>query len=196
MTARIAVLASGGGTNLQAILDHFDRLGDARAGDVTLVVSNRADAGALERARSRGIATGVIESDGNGLLEMLVEQSIDLVALAGYLRLIPPMVTSAYRGRLVNVHPGPLPAFGGPGMYGRHVHRAVLDAGAAFSAVTVHFVDERYDHGATIAQWPVDVQPGDTPDTLAARVLAVEHLIYPRILDALAATYTASVSVS
>jgi len=195
MTARIAVLASGGGTNLQAIFDHFDQLGATRAGDVVLVASNRADAGALVRARERNVTIAVIPASGDTLLTLLQTQAIDLVVLAGYLKLIPPDVTAAYRGRIVNIHPGPLPDFGGAGMYGLRVHRAVLDANARETAVTVHFVDEHYDRGATIVRWPVLVSDDDTPETLATRVLRVEHIVYPRVVDALAAIIAVDVAV-
>lgn len=188
MTARIAVLASGGGSNLQALLDHFAALGAARSGDVVLVASNVATAPALERARRHGVAAHhLVASDGAALLALLQRYEVDLVALAGYLKLVPHEVTERFRGRIVNVHPGPLPRFGGPGMYGRHVHAAVLAAGVERTGVTVHFVDDRYDHGAVLAHWPVPVSPGDTPETLAARVLAVEHVVYPRAVDTLAA---------
>jgi formyltetrahydrofolate-dependent phosphoribosylglycinamide formyltransferase len=191
MTARIAVLASGGGSNLQALLDHFSTLGSTRAGDVVLVASNKRDAGALQRAKQAGVDTHHIcdPADGNALLALLDSHRVDLIVLAGYLKLIPATVTERYRGRIVNVHPGPLPQFGGPGMYGHHVHTAVLEAGVTHSGVTIHFVDDRYDHGAVIAHWPVPVLPNDTPDTLAARVLEVEHIAYPRTIDTLAAIF-------
>jgi formyltetrahydrofolate-dependent phosphoribosylglycinamide formyltransferase len=187
--ARIVVLASGGGSNLQAILDHFDALGAARSGDVVLVASNRTNAYALERARKYGIATHHISTsdDATELLALLEAYAIDMIVLAGYLKLIPDAVTTRYRGRIINVHPGPLPAFGGTGMYGERVHAAVLATGAAQTGVTVHFVDEAYDHGAVISHWPVPVLPGDTPQTLGARVLRMEHLVYPRVIDTLSA---------
>ena len=188
--ARIGVLASGGGSNLQAILDHLAALGDARRGDVVLVASNRPDAGALARAQRAGIARAVLHSphapDGADLASELEAHRVELVALAGYMRLVPPEVTAAYRGRMLNVHPALLPEFGGPGMYGARVHRAVLHAGASLSGPSVHFVDEVYDHGALIAQWPVPVLPDDDDRTLAARVLRAEHLLYPRVVDAVA----------
>jgi phosphoribosylglycinamide formyltransferase 1 len=108
-----------------------------------------------------------------------------VIALAGYLRLVPAPVVTRYRGRIVNIHPGILPEFGGPGMYGLRVHRAVLDSGAHLTAATVHHVDERYDEGEMIAVWPVAVQSDDTPETLAARVLRVEHRLYPLALERL-----------
>lgn len=188
---RIAVLASGGGSNLQAILDHLVALGEARHGDVVLVGSNRPDAGALTRAARAGIARVTLRSphapDGLELGAALAAHDVSLVALAGYMRLIPPEVTIAYRGRMLNVHPALLPDFGGPGMYGPRVHRAVLHAGVTLSGPSVHFVDEVYDHGAVIAQWPVPVLPQDDEHALAARVLRAEHLLYPRVVDAVAA---------
>ncbi|HEX7980570.1 MAG TPA: phosphoribosylglycinamide formyltransferase [Gemmatimonadaceae bacterium] len=187
---RIGVLASGGGSNLQAILDHLAQLGDARHGDVVLVASNRPDAGALARAARAGVETALLQSphapEGDELDAVLERHEIGLVALAGYMRLIPDDVTRAYRGRMLNVHPALLPDFGGTGMYGPRVHRAVLSAGAPLSGPSVHFVDEVYDHGAVIAQWPVPVLPGDDEHALAARVLRAEHLLYPRVVDAVA----------
>lgn len=188
--ARIGVLASGGGSNLQAILDYLAALGTARCGDVVLVASNRPDAGALDRAARAGVERAVLRSphapDGAELDTVLKDHGVELVALAGYMRLVPPEVTRAYRGRMLNVHPALLPEFGGPGMYGERVHRAVVQAGATVSGPSVHFVDEVYDHGAVIAQWPVLVLPTDDAATLAARVLRAEHLLYPRVVNAVA----------
>jgi formyltetrahydrofolate-dependent phosphoribosylglycinamide formyltransferase len=186
---RIAVLASGGGSNLQAILAHFRELGPAARGEVVLVASNRETAGALERARDAHVSTATFShNSGDELLQLLAAHNVQVLALAGYLKLVPAAVIAKYRGRIVNVHPGPLPAFGGAGMYGTRVHRAVLDAGLRETAVTVHLVTEQYDDGPPLATWPVPVLESDTPESLAARVLAYEHLIFPRILDALAAT--------
>ena len=187
MKSRIAVLASGGGSNLQAILDYFDALGDHRAGDVALVASNREDAGALERAIRRDIPTAVVSAAGPSALdELLTTHEIDLVALAGYIRLVPAEIVAKYDGRVVNVHPALLPAFGGPGMYGQRVHHAVIESGARVTGATVHFVNEIYDRGRIIAQWPVPVFSSDDAGTLAARVLRVEHLLYPRVLQGVA----------
>jgi len=187
---RIAVLASGGGSNLQALIDHLQALGDGRAADIVLVASNKSDAGALGRARAAGIPAAVIASprtpNGDAFLALLERYAIDIVVLAGYLQLVPPEVTRRYAGRMLNVHPAPLPAFGGPGMYGMRVHRAVLASGARMSGPTVHFVDELYDHGATIAHWQVPVIDGDDAHTLAGRVLRAEHLLYPRVVQAVA----------
>lgn len=187
--ARVAVLASGGGSNLQALLDHARERGERRAFDVALVVANVATAGALARARATGIpaAHAADPADGGALLALLDAHAVDLVVLAGYLKLVPATVTRRFAGRMLNVHPALLPAFGGPGMYGRRVHEAVLAAGARVSGATVHFVDEHYDRGTIAAQWPVPVLADDTADTLAARVLAVEHRLLPAAVQALAA---------
>jgi formyltetrahydrofolate-dependent phosphoribosylglycinamide formyltransferase len=187
----MAVLASGGGSNLQAILDYLARQGDRRGGDVVLVTSDRADSRALVRARDAGIDAVAHTSrhvvEGADLSTLLNAHDIDVVALAGYLQLVPADIVRRFPGRMVNVHPAPIPAFGGPGMYGARVHRAVLAAGARFTGPTVHYVDEEYDHGAPIAHWPVPVFPDDDEHALAARVLRAEHLLFPRIVDAVAA---------
>jgi formyltetrahydrofolate-dependent phosphoribosylglycinamide formyltransferase len=187
---RTAVLASGGGSNLQAIFDYLDGLGDARAAQVVLVASDRAGAGALTRARTRGIESAVIAApaDGAAMEALLAAHAIDLVVLAGYLKFIPREVTQRWRGRIINIHPALLPKFGGAGMYGRRVHEAVIAAHETESGATVHHVNDEYDRGGIIAQERVRVEQGDTPDTLAARVLAAEHRLYPRTLQQLAAT--------
>lgn len=189
MSTRLAVLASGRGSNLRALHEYLSRSGRESPAHLALVLSDHADAGALTFARSRDIATAAIDGGtlgGDRLLAQLGSHRIDLVVLAGYMRLVPEVVVHAYRGRIVNVHPALLPAFGGRGMYGTRVHGAVIAAGARVSGATVHFVDERYDHGAIIAQWPVPVLSGDTPQELAARVLRVEHALYPPAVVAVA----------
>jgi formyltetrahydrofolate-dependent phosphoribosylglycinamide formyltransferase len=193
VSLRVAVFASGGGSNLQALLDHFPP--DAAPATVALVVSDREDAGALTRARAAGVPARVIPTTrrdaatvGEETLAALALERIDIVALAGYLRLVPPSVVHAFRGRIVNVHPALLPAFGGTGMYGMNVHRAVLAAGCFVTGATIHHVDENYDEGRIIAQWPVPVLHGDTPESLAARVLRVEHILYPAALALLTRT--------
>ena len=180
---------SGGGSNFVAVHDFQRTRGETAAGEVVLVVSNKSGCGALARAIERGITCAVLANpgDGDALLTLLHEHRIEVLVLAGYLALVPSAVTRAYRGRIVNVHPALLPAFGGPGMYGKHVHAAVLAAGARISGATVHFVDEVYDRGAIIAQWPVPVFEEDSPDTLAARVLRVEHTLLPRVVELLCA---------
>lgn len=178
-----AVFASGSGTNFQALLDAEGRGAPWR---IRLLVTDRAEAGAVERAEDRGVAVRVVPVSGRGREEIeadtlaaLDEHSAEVVFLAGYLRLVPAAVVARYPRRILNVHPALLPSFGGKGMYGRHVHEAVLAAGARLTGPTVHFVDERYDEGSLVAQWPVPVHAGDTPERLAARVLEVEHRLYP-----------------
>lgn len=182
---RVAVLASGGGTNLQALLDTCTGTAPAQ---VAVVISNNPEAGALERARRAGVATAVLRDhrDGSELLEVLERHGAQLVVLAGYLKLVPADVVAAYSGRMVNIHPALLPSFGGTGMYGRRVHEAVLASGATVSGPTVHVVTEEYDRGRILAQWPVPVHADDTPETLAARVLAVEHQLLPAVVLAAA----------
>ncbi len=189
--ARVAVLASGGGTNLQALIDRFNG-GGSDAARVELVVGSRAGIGALGRAERAGIPALVLdgramgaETFGAALADALAEHRIDLVVLAGWLQLVPAEVVTRYHGRMLNVHPALLPAFGGKGMYGMRVHQAVIASGARVSGATAHLVDERYDEGAIVAQWPVPVLPGDTPEMLAARVLAVEHRILPLAVEAI-----------
>jgi formyltetrahydrofolate-dependent phosphoribosylglycinamide formyltransferase len=190
MTARIAVLASGGGTNLQSILDYLASRGEKRSGDVVVVASDRPDAGALERARRAGIPAAVFKSnrtpDGSDPVELFREHKVDFIALAGFLRLLPKAMIAEFPSRILNIHPALLPSFGGPGMYGERVHRAVLLSGARVSGATVHYVDEEYDHGSILAQWPVPVLADDSTQSLASRVLKVEHVLYPRVIDAVA----------
>lgn len=187
MSVPVAVFASGGGTNLQALLNHDET---NALWHVALVVSDRPGAGALERARHAGKDALVIpvtdRASGDVAREMLAaleERAIGAILLAGYLRLLPTEVVRAFRRRILNIHPALLPAFGGKGMYGRRVHESVLASGAKITGVTIHYVDESYDTGPILAQWPVPVWPEDTPETLAARVLAVEHFLYPHATD-------------
>ncbi len=181
------MLASGGGSNLQALIDHFAGAG-ATAGRLVYVASDKVTSGALTRAQTAGIATGVVAvpNDGEALVAQLMDAGAEVLVLAGYLKLIPAAVVQAFHGRLINVHPALLPAFGGPGMYGQRIHAAVLDHGATVTGVTVHFVDEHYDRGAIIAQWPVPVLPADTPQSLATRVLHIEHRLLPLCVAAVA----------
>ena len=190
--ARLAVLASGGGSNLQALIDRFHRHPATAPARVELVVGSRAGIGALARAEREGVPHLALDAREIGpevfrdrLLSALDAHGIDLVVLAGWLTLLPAEVVARYAGRMINIHPALLPAFGGHGMYGMRVHRAVIAAGVRVSGATVHLVDERYDEGAILAQWPVPVLPADTAETLAARVLAVEHRILPLAVAAL-----------
>ena len=182
---RVAVCVSGGGSNLQALLDALPEKAPAR---VVLVLSDRADAGALDRARRGGVPAEVLADwrDPTEWLTRLGRRDVDLVVLAGYLRLVPAPVVAAWRGRMLNIHPALLPRHGGPGMYGRRVHAAVLEAGDTESGPTVHLVDEEYDRGPVLAQARVPVRAGDTPETLAARVLEAEHRLLPAVVLAAA----------
>ena len=179
----VAVLVSGGGTNLQALLD---ALRDSAVARVACVVASAAGAGALERARRAGVPTVVLTDPEDPAELVTATGDARLVVLAGYVKRIPPAAVARLRWRVINIHPALLPAFGGPGMYGRRVHEAVLASGATLSGATVHYVDEEYDRGPIIAQWPVPVRPHDTPETLAARVLDVEHRLLPQVVLELA----------
>lgn len=186
MPYRVAVCVSGGGSNLQALLDRLAADAPAR---VVLVLSNRPDAGGLERARKAGVPAEVFadHADASEWITRLGRRDVDLLVLAGYLKLVPPGVVKKYAGRIVNIHPALLPDFGGAGMYGRRVHEAVIASGAQESGATVHLVDEEYDRGAILAQRRVPVLAGDTAATLADRVLAEEHRLLPEVVLAAAA---------
>lgn len=185
MTMRIAVAISGRGSNLEAL---FRALAQGASAEIVLVISDRAAAG-LEHARRRGVAAEVLSNaaDASEWLKLLRKWRAELLVLAGYVKLVPARVIAAYRGRILNTHPALLPAFGGKGMYGDRVHRAVLASGVKETGVTVHLVDEMYDHGEVLAQRTVPVLPDDTPDRLAARVLEVEHQLLPAAVLAAAA---------
>lgn len=189
--ARLAVFISGRGSDMQAIIDATR---DARlAAEVVWVVSSTKKALGVQRAQEQGIETLVFRMKnyaspteaGIALLEMLHERRIDYIVTAGYLKLLPAEVVRAYANRVVNIHPGLLPQYGGQGMYGHFVHEAVIAAKEPESGCTVHLADEIYDHGRILEQIRVPVLPDDTPDTLAARILAEEHKILPRALQKL-----------
>lgn len=171
----ISVLVSGGGTNLQALIDQVEsgKLAGAR---IVQVISSREGVFALERASKAGIK-GKVVANTKQLLSELAAEDTDLVVLAGYMKVLEPAVIEAYRKRIVNIHPSLIPKYCGKGFYGKRVHQAVLDGGETVSGATVHFVDEGVDTGEIILQRQVPVEPGDTADTLAARVLKTEHII-------------------
>ena len=185
---QLAVFASGGGSNLEAILQAIEQ-GTLNV-RVALVVSNKSQAGALERASKRGIPTAVLTSKSFSsesayiaeLQDTLAAYGVNFIALAGYMKKIPSQLVDTYRNRMLNIHPSLLPAFGGPGMYGKHVHKAVIDSGVRWSGATVHLVDEQYDTGPIVLQKPVPVYQDDTPESLAQRILDVEHRMYPEAL--------------
>ena len=182
---RVAVAVSGRGSNLEAL---FTSLGNGDEAQVVLVLSDRADAPALDLARQRNVAALALKDwrSADEWLAALEAQSVDLLVLAGFLKLVPPEVIARYRGRIINVHPALLPDFGGKGMYGIRVHEAVLQSGAAESGCTVHLVEEEYDRGMILAQARVPVLPGDTARMLASRVLEQEHRLLPAVVLATA----------
>jgi phosphoribosylglycinamide formyltransferase-1 len=177
----IAVLCSGGGSNLQALIER-SQCGDLPA-RIAWVVSNNGGAQALERARGAKIAAhhvsvrteGSEEGVRDRLLALLEQERVRVLVLAGYMKMLPAEVIRAMAGRIVNIHPALLPAFGGKGMYGARVHQAVLASKAQWTGVTIHLVTENYDEGPVLRQRVVAVRPDDTPDSLGSRVLAVEH---------------------
>lgn len=170
----IVVLISGGGTNLQAIIDETKSGGIN--GTVKLVISNKEDAYGLERARLSKIKA-VYETDEDKIIELLKENNIDLIVLAGYLKIITPKFVDEFRNKIINIHPSLIPSFCGKGYYGEKVHQGVIDYGAKVTGATVHFVDEGADTGAIIMQEAVNVEQDDDAKSLAKRVLEVEHRI-------------------
>ena len=190
---RLAVLISGGGTTLQNLID---RIANGRlAAQIVGVVSSRADAFGLERARKAGLPAVVVErGQPDRVWAAVREFAPDLVCLAGWLNLLP--IPDDFRRRVLNIHPALLPAFGGKGMYGHRVHEAAIAAGVKESGCTVHYADDTYDTGPILVQKRVPVLDGDTPDTLAARVFAAECEAYPEAIQMLAARTSSSARTS
>jgi phosphoribosylglycinamide formyltransferase-1 len=188
----LGILASHAGTNFQSILDRC-LTGEIPA-TVGIVVSNNSRSGAIKRAQRIGISTHHLSSathpDPEGLdrsmTEVLCDHRVDLVVLAGYMKKLGPGLLRTFRDRVINVHPSLLPAFGGQSMFGARVHKSVLKSGCRMTGVSVHVVDEEYDHGQVIAQETVPVIDGDTTETLAQRVLEMEHRLYPSVVRNLA----------
>jgi phosphoribosylglycinamide formyltransferase-1 len=178
----ISVLVSGGGTNLQALIDQTEN-GFIDQGRIVQILSSRKDAYALKRGEKHGIKSRYIGKEnfpdetlrGEAILEALLEEQTGLVVLAGYMQILPPQIIQQYRNRIINIHPSLIPAFCGPGFYGEKVHAAVLASGALESGATVHFVDEGIDTGQIVMQEKVPVLEGDTVHSLAERVLQAEH---------------------
>lgn len=185
---RIGALVSGGGSNLQAIIDAIKE--DRLQAEIGVVISNKAGVYALERAEQNGIPTVVIDHKSfnsvvefsQAILECLKRYQVDLVCLAGFLRILDRVVIDAYPNRILNIHPALLPAFGGKGMYGHHVHEAVIASGTKYTGATVHIVTPETDVGPIITQGIVGVADDDTPESIAAKVLKVEHQIYPEAI--------------
>ncbi len=187
---RLAVFASGKGSNLRAI-DEAIRSHRLRGVELGLVLSNNSNAEALAYARAHGIEAvhcSLVRAGSEAALEdemlsLLGRHRIDLIALAGYMKKVPKGVVDAFKGRMINIHPALLPDFGGEGMYGMHVHRAVIEAKRKTTGATVHYVSDEYDAGTIIAQAGCAVDEHDTPETVARKVLRVEHELYPKALQ-------------
>ena len=171
---KICVLISGGGTNLQAVIDGCEN--KSINGEVRVVISNKENAYGLERARLSKIKA-VYETDEDKIIELLKENNIDLIVLAGYLKIITPKFVDEFRNKIINIHPSLIPSFCGKGYYGEKVHQGVIDYGAKVTGATVHFVDEGADTGAIIMQEAVNVEQDDDAKSLAKRVLEVESLL-------------------
>lgn len=192
MVNKVAILVSGAGSNLQALIDAW-RAGQFKQANLSLVVSNKPCAGALERAQAAAIPVVCLDSKDysdrkkydNLLLKVLKQYEIDIVCLAGFMRILSPMMVKAYRQRILNVHPSLLPSFGGDGMYGQRVHQAVIQSGVKYSGCTVHLVDEGTDTGPIVLQSVVPVLDHDHVNSLAEKVLIEEHRLYPRALELL-----------
>jgi phosphoribosylglycinamide formyltransferase-1 len=179
---RLIIFASGQGSNAQAIVDYFKHQDGVR---VALIVANKAEAGVVKIADREGIPcllTGNRQMTEPAFIEELKRYQPSLLVLAGFLLKIPPTVIEAFPGRIINIHPALLPKWGGHGMWGRHVHNAVINAGELQSGITIHLVDEEYDHGTILLQATCPVLPGDMADTLAARIQKLEHFYYPRAI--------------
>ncbi len=180
----IAVFASGAGSNTRKIIDYFRRHASIA---VSLIVSNQPAAGVLQIAREEGIATLIIDRErffhGNAYIPELQKQHISFIVLAGFLWKVPPALVAAYPRNIINIHPALLPKYGGKGMYGRRVHEAVLANGEKESGITIHYVDELYDHGSIIYQATCTVAEEDSPDTLAQKIHLLEHASYPPVIE-------------
>jgi phosphoribosylglycinamide formyltransferase-1 len=186
LTKKLAILASGRGSNARAILDYFscdDHI------EVALIVSNNPDAGVLQLADDHGVESMVIDRikfrDTTYLDDKLEELRVDLVVLAGFLWLIPERLLQKYPGKIVNIHPALLPKYGGKGMFGLNVHQAVKDAGDKESGITIHLIDEQYDRGKAVFQARVAINPEESAEEIAAKVLKLEHYHYPRVIEQL-----------
>jgi phosphoribosylglycinamide formyltransferase 1 len=181
---QLAIFSSGTGSNAARIIDHFR---DDPFISIHLIVCNNPDAGVLNIGSAAGIPVLLIEKEqffrGDAYLSELRKYQIDFIVLAGFLWKIPSRLVQAYPHRIINIHPALLPKYGGKGMYGRHVHEAVIAAGEKESGITIHFVDELYDHGQPIFQAKVAVSPDDTPETLAKKIQYLEHNHFPRMIE-------------
>ena len=181
---KIAILVSGTGTNAINIIEYFEKNSVA---DVALVVSNKTDALAVEKAQNKGVKTIVFNNESfkknSIVLNYLKSESIDFIVLAGFLMKVPNDIIHAYPNKIVNLHPSLLPKYGGKGMYGSHVHRAVIEAQESESGISIHFVNEEYDEGAIIFQAKVRVEKKDSVEVLAQKIRQLEHRFFPKIVE-------------
>jgi phosphoribosylglycinamide formyltransferase-1 len=181
--SNIAIFASGSGTNAQKIIDYFST---EKGGKVTLVLTNRADAYVLKRAESNSIDSIIFDRhdfyDSSVVVDHLVKYKIDFIVLAGFLWLVPDTIIDRYPGKIVNIHPALLPSYGGKGMFGDRVHKAVIEAGERESGITIHYVNSKYDDGDIIFQARCSVMKDDTSDSLARRIHDLEHRHYPEVI--------------
>ena len=181
---KIAILVSGAGTNAVNIIEYFEKNSVA---DVTLVVSNKTDALAVEKAQNKGVKTIVFNNESfkknDKVLDYLRSESIDFIVLAGFLMKVPNDIIHAYPNKIVNLHPSLLPKFGGKGMYGNHVHKAVIEAQESESGISIHFVNEEYDKGAIIFQAKVSVEKKDSVEVLAQKIQQLERRFFPKVIE-------------
>ena len=180
---RLAILASGGGTNAEAIINYFKGRHDV---SIDQIMSNKSDAYVLERAKNHGIEHSIFSKGdlvSGKVLSLLKEQNIDLIILAGFLLLVPKEIVDSYPNRILNIHPALLPKYGGKGMYGDRVHKAVIQNGEKESGITIHYVNQNYDEGDVIVQAKCPVQKDDSPESLASKIHALEYAHYPVTID-------------
>ena len=181
---KIAILVSGTGTNAINIIEYFEKNSVA---DVVLVISNKTDALAVEKARNKGVKTVVFNNESfkksGVVLDYLMSQSVDFIVLAGFLIKISNDIIRAYPNKIVNLHPSLLPKYGGKGMYGKRVHRAVIEAQEPESGISIHFVNKEYDEGAIIFQAKVSVEKGDSVEVLTKKIQKLEHRIFPKVIE-------------
>ena len=179
----LVIFASGAGSNAQKIIDHFRNTPIK----IALIVSNKPQAGIIRIAEKEEIPLQIIEKEqffrGDGYVPLLLSYQTDLIVLAGFLWKVPQSIIDAFRKKIINIHPALLPSYGGKGMYGQFVHEAVIRSGEVQSGITIHYVDEHYDHGDVIFQTACPVLQGDTPETLAQRIHTLEHLHYPKVIE-------------
>jgi len=185
-TKNIALFASGSGTNAERIIVHFK---GSDKGKVKLLLSNTSKAYALTRAENLGIPTHIFARDdfynSNKVINLLQKLNIDIIVLAGFLWLVPKNLIKAFPDKIINIHPALLPKYGGKGMYGMHVHQAVIDSGDAESGITIHFVNEKYDEGKIIFQARCNINNHDTPESLARKIHQLEYEYFPKVIEEL-----------